>query len=67
VAIAAYEERIQGKPDLTPVVDAIIGAAFDPDPPIRTLVGTGTAELLTQVVAEREKVHAVQRARDAVG
>lgn len=65
-AIAAYEERIQGKPDLSPVVDAIIGAAFDADPPVRTLVGTGTAELLTRVIAEREQVHAVQRARDAV-
>jgi NAD(P)-dependent dehydrogenase (short-subunit alcohol dehydrogenase family) len=65
-AIAAYEERIQGKPDLSPVVDAIVAAAFDADPKLRYLVGTGTAELLAPVVAEREKVHAVQRARDAV-
>jgi NAD(P)-dependent dehydrogenase (short-subunit alcohol dehydrogenase family) len=65
-AIAAYEERIQGKPDLSPVVDTIVAAAFDDDPKLRYLVGTGTAELLAPVVAEREKVHAVQRARDAV-
>jgi len=65
-AIAAYEQRIQGKPDLTPVVDAILAASFDPDPQLRYLVGTGTAELLAAVVAEREKVHAIQRARDAV-
>jgi NAD(P)-dependent dehydrogenase (short-subunit alcohol dehydrogenase family) len=65
-AIAAYEERIQGKPDLSPVVDAIIAAAFDEEPRLRYLVGTGTAQLLARVVEEREKVHAVQRARDAV-
>jgi hypothetical protein len=33
---------------------------------LRYLVGTGTAELLAGVVAERERVHAVMRARDAV-
>jgi NAD(P)-dependent dehydrogenase (short-subunit alcohol dehydrogenase family) len=65
-AIAAYEQRIQGKPDLSPVVEAILAAATDPDPKLRYLVGTGTAELLQAVVDEREKVHAIQRARDAV-
>jgi len=65
-AIAAYEQRIQGKPDLSPVVEAILAAADDPDPKMRYLVGTGTAELLQAVVDEREKVHAIQRARDAV-
>ena len=62
---AAYEERIQGKPDLSPVVGAIVAAAFDPDPRMRTLVGTGTAEMLQPVVDERERVHTIQRARDA--
>jgi NAD(P)-dependent dehydrogenase (short-subunit alcohol dehydrogenase family) len=65
-AIEAYEERIQGKPDLSPVVEAIVDAAFDDEPRFRYLVGTGTAELLIPVIDEREKVHAVQRARDAV-
>ena len=65
-AIAEYEERMQGKTDLSPVVDAIIEASFAPDPEIRYLVGTGTAERLTAVIEERAKVHAMQRARDAV-
>jgi NAD(P)-dependent dehydrogenase (short-subunit alcohol dehydrogenase family) len=65
-AIASYEERIQGKPDLSPVVDAIAAAAFDPEPRMRYLVGTGTAQMLATVVDEREKVHAAQRDRDAV-
>lgn len=65
-AIAAYEQRMQGKPDLSPVVEALVAAAFDAEPRMRYLVGTGTAELLVPVVAAREQVHAVQRARDAI-
>lgn len=65
-AMAAYEERMQGKEDLSPVVEALLAAAFDPEPRMRYLVGTGTAELLRPVVDAREQVHAVQRARDAV-
>jgi NAD(P)-dependent dehydrogenase (short-subunit alcohol dehydrogenase family) len=64
-AIQAYEERMVGKEDLTPVTDAIVAAAFDPEPRARYLVGTGTAELMIPIVAEGEKVHAVLRARDA--
>jgi NAD(P)-dependent dehydrogenase (short-subunit alcohol dehydrogenase family) len=66
LAIEAYESRIQGKPDLSPVVDAIVAAAFDDDPKMRYLVGSGTADLLAVLVEEREKVHRVQRERDAV-
>lgn len=65
-AIDAYERRMVGKEDLSPVVEAIIAAATDPEPRMRYLVGTGTAELLADVIAERERVHAVMRARDAV-
>jgi NAD(P)-dependent dehydrogenase (short-subunit alcohol dehydrogenase family) len=67
-AMEGYEQRMQaeGKDDLSPVTAAIIAAATDPDPKMRYLVGTGTAELLAEVVEERERVHAVQRARDAV-
>jgi NAD(P)-dependent dehydrogenase (short-subunit alcohol dehydrogenase family) len=65
-AIEAYEDRMVGKDDLTPVTDAIVSAAFDPEPKARYLVGSGTAELLIPIVAEGEKVHATLRARDAV-
>ena len=64
-AIEAYEDRMVGKDDLTPVTDAIIAAAFDPEPKARYLVGSGTAELLIPIVAEGEQVHATLRARDA--
>lgn len=65
-AIDAYEARMVGRDDVSPVTTAIIAAATDPEPRLRYLVGTGTAELVTDVVAERERVHAVMRARDAV-
>jgi NAD(P)-dependent dehydrogenase (short-subunit alcohol dehydrogenase family) len=66
-AIEAYEDRMdRASTDLTPVTEAIIAAATDPEPRLRYLVGSGTAELLTGVVDERERVHAVMRARDAV-
>ena len=65
-AIDEYEARMVGKDDLTPVTEAIIAAATDDEPRLRYLVGSGTAELLTRVVEERERVHAVMRARDAV-
>jgi NAD(P)-dependent dehydrogenase (short-subunit alcohol dehydrogenase family) len=66
-AIAAYEERMdRASTDLTPVTEAIVAAATEPEPRLRYLVGGGTAELLAGVVAERERVHAVMRARDAV-
>ncbi len=64
-AIEAYEARMVGKEDLTPVTEAILAAAFDPDPTARTLIGTGTAEMLAPIVAEGEKIHAALRARDA--
>lgn len=53
--------------DLTPVVDAIVVAATDPEPRSRYLVGGGTTELLVPIVAEGEHVHARLRARDASG
>ena len=66
-AIEAYEDRMdRASTDLTPVTEAIIAAATDEEPRLRYLVGTGTAELLTAVVEERERVHAAMRSRDAV-
>ena len=66
-AIEAYEDRMdRASTDLSPVTEAIIAAATDRDPRLRYLVGSGTAEMLTPVVEERERVHAVMRARDAV-
>lgn len=65
-AIDAYEARMVGRDDLSPVTEAIIAAATDAAPRLRYLVGSGTAELLTDVVAERERVHTIMRARDAV-
>jgi NAD(P)-dependent dehydrogenase (short-subunit alcohol dehydrogenase family) len=61
-----YEDRMQGKTDLTPVVEAILAAAFDADPRARYLIGTGSAELLKDLVAEGERQHAIKRARDAL-
>ena len=66
-AIEAYEQRLASRTDLSPVTDAIVAAALDPDPPARRLVGEGTAELLVPVVAEGEAIHAALRARDAPG
>ena len=66
-ALQAYEDRMdRASTDLTPVTRAIIAAATDAEPRLRYLVGTGSAELLTAVVEERERVHATMRARDAV-
>ena len=66
-AIEEYEARMNvGRDDLTPVTDAILAAAFDPEPQARYLIGSGTAELLIPIVAEGEQVHAELRARDAV-
>ena len=67
VALAAYDERMErASTDLTPVTEAIIAAATDAEPRLRYLVGTGSADLLTALVDERERVHALMRARDAV-
>jgi hypothetical protein len=65
VAIDAYEARMVGKEDLTPVTEAILAAATDAEPRVRYLVGSGTAELLVPTVAEGERIHAALRARDA--
>ncbi len=65
VAIDAYEARMVGKDDLTPVTEAILAAATDAEPRVRYLVGSGTAELLIPTVAEGERIHAALRARDA--
>ena len=61
-----YLGRMSGKEDLTPVTDAIIAAATDPQPRARYLVGSGSAEMLRTIVEEGEKVHAVLFAREAV-
>jgi NAD(P)-dependent dehydrogenase (short-subunit alcohol dehydrogenase family) len=42
---------IDNAPDPEPVADAIVRAALDPDPPLRTLVGEGLDALLGPVVA----------------
>ncbi len=57
---------MSGKEDLSPVTEAIIAAATDPEPRARYLVGSGTAEMLRTIVDEGEKVHAFLRARDSV-
>jgi NAD(P)-dependent dehydrogenase (short-subunit alcohol dehydrogenase family) len=61
-----YEERLAGKTDLTPVTAAILAAAFDAEPKMRYLVGSGRAEQLKDLVAEGERLHAQLRARDAL-
>jgi len=61
-----YKGRMSGKEDLSPVVDAIIAAATDPEPRARYLVGSGSAEMLRTIVDEGEKVHAFLFAREAV-
>jgi len=61
-----YKERMSGKEDLSPVTQAIVAAATDPEPRARYLVGSGTAEMLRPLVDEGEKVHAFLRARDSV-
>ena len=60
-----YKVRASGKEDLSPVTDAIIAAATDPEPRARYLVGTGSAEMLRTIVDEGEQVHAFLRAREA--
>ena len=60
-----YKGRMSGKEDLSPVTDAIVAAATDPEPRARYLVGSGTAEMLRTIVDEGEKVHAFLRAREA--
>ena len=64
-ALAAHDERLTAKSDLTPVTDAILAASFDETPKARYLVGGGTAELLHPLVGEGEKIHDLMRARDA--
>ncbi len=64
-AIEAYEARMVGKDDLTPVTDTIIAAATDRAPKARYLVGSGTAAMLIPLIAEGERVHDALRARDA--
>ena len=56
---------MSGKEDLTPVTDAIIAAATDPEPRARYLVGSGSAEMLRTIVDEGQKVHDFLRAREA--
>lgn len=63
-AIEAYEKRMIGKDDLTPVTDAIIAAATDAEPRARYLVGSGTAEMLAPVVELGESIHRSLRERD---
>ena len=60
-----YKGRMSGKEDLSPVTDAIVAAATDPEPRARYLVGTGSANMLRTIVEEGEKVHAFLRAREA--
>jgi NAD(P)-dependent dehydrogenase (short-subunit alcohol dehydrogenase family) len=66
VTLQSYFDRLEGKTDLSPVVEAIIAAANDPEPRARYLVGSGTAEMLRDTVEEGERIHAYLRARDAV-
>jgi NAD(P)-dependent dehydrogenase (short-subunit alcohol dehydrogenase family) len=61
-----YKGRMSGKEDLSPVTDAIIAAATDPQPRARYLIGSGSAEMLRTIVDEGEKVHAFLFAREAV-
>jgi NAD(P)-dependent dehydrogenase (short-subunit alcohol dehydrogenase family) len=60
-----YKGRMSGKEDLSPVTDAILAAATDPEPRARYLVGSGSAEMLATIVEEGERVHAFLRAREA--
>jgi len=60
-----YKGRMSGKEDLSPVTDAIIAAATDPEPRARYLVGSGSAEMLRTIVDEGQKVHDFLRAREA--
>ena len=60
-----YKGRMSGKEDLSPVTDAIIAAATDPEPRARYLVGKGSAEMLRTIVDEGQKVHDFLRAREA--
>jgi NAD(P)-dependent dehydrogenase (short-subunit alcohol dehydrogenase family) len=60
-----YKGRMSGKADLSPVTDAIIAAATDPEPRARYLVGSGSAEMLRSIVDQGEEVHAFLRAREA--
>jgi NAD(P)-dependent dehydrogenase (short-subunit alcohol dehydrogenase family) len=61
-----YKGRMSGKEDLSPVTDAIIAAATDPQPRARYLIGSGSAEMLRTIVDEGERVHAFLFAREAV-
>lgn len=60
-----YKGRMSGKDDLSPVTDAILAAASDPEPRARYLVGTGSAEMLRTIVDEGERVHTFLRSREA--
>jgi NAD(P)-dependent dehydrogenase (short-subunit alcohol dehydrogenase family) len=64
--LAEYKGRMSGKEDLSPVTEAVIAAATDPQPRARYLVGSGSAEMLRTIVEEGEKVHAFLFAREAV-
>jgi NAD(P)-dependent dehydrogenase (short-subunit alcohol dehydrogenase family) len=66
VTLEEYKGRMSGKEDLSPVTEAIIAAATDPEPKPRYLVGSGSAEMLRTIVDEGEKVHAYLRSREAV-
>jgi NAD(P)-dependent dehydrogenase (short-subunit alcohol dehydrogenase family) len=61
-----YKGRMSGKEDLSPVTDANIAAATDPQPKARYLIGSGSAEMLRTIVDEGERVHAFLFAREAV-
>jgi NAD(P)-dependent dehydrogenase (short-subunit alcohol dehydrogenase family) len=64
-AMAAHDDRLALRDDLTPVSEAIMTAAFAAEPRARYLVGGGTAKMLVPVVDEGERIHAELRARDA--
>jgi NAD(P)-dependent dehydrogenase (short-subunit alcohol dehydrogenase family) len=66
VTLEEYKDRMSGKDDLSPVTEAIIAAATDPEPKPRYLIGSGSAEMLRTIVDEGEKVHAHLRSREAV-
>jgi NAD(P)-dependent dehydrogenase (short-subunit alcohol dehydrogenase family) len=51
-------QRIQNGPsDLSPVVDAVIDAATNPDPPLRYLVAPHLADVLTPAIHVLETLH----------
>ncbi len=52
--------------DLTPVVEATMRAAFDPDPLPRYLVPLGLAETLVPIMPELERLHAFEAQRAGV-